>query len=55
MLQKQTLKTTTLELLKSLMADDELQGFYLVGGTALAQFYCWKWHEDKRFKSHNIL
>ena len=36
MLQKQTLKTTTLELLKSLMADDELQGFYLVGGTALA-------------------
>ena len=36
MLQEQTLKASTLELLKTLMADDELNGFYLVGGTALA-------------------
>ncbi|MBQ3657370.1 MAG: nucleotidyl transferase AbiEii/AbiGii toxin family protein [Bacteroidales bacterium] len=36
MLQEQTLKASTLELLKTLMADKELNGFYLVGGTALA-------------------
>ena len=36
MLQEQTLKASTLELLKNLMADKELTDFYLVGGTSLA-------------------
>ena len=36
MLQEQTIKASTLELLKRLMADSALKDFYLVGGTALA-------------------
>ena len=36
MLQEQTVKASTLELLKRLMADSTLKDFYLVGGTALA-------------------
>ena len=36
MLQEQTVKASTLELLKRLMADSALKDFYLVGGTALA-------------------
>lgn len=36
MLQEQTVKTSTLELLKRLMSDSVLKDFYLVGGTALA-------------------
>ena len=36
MLQEQTIQATTLELLKTLMADTVLTDFYLVGGTALA-------------------
>ncbi|MBQ2097585.1 MAG: nucleotidyl transferase AbiEii/AbiGii toxin family protein, partial [Bacteroidales bacterium] len=36
MLQEQTIKASTLELLKRLMSDSVLKDFYLVGGTALA-------------------
>jgi hypothetical protein len=36
MLRKETVTTSTLELLKNLMADDNLRDFYLVGGTALS-------------------
>lgn len=36
MLQKTTVEGTTFELLKELMRDEKLKGFYLVGGTALA-------------------
>ena len=36
MLYKTTVSTATLELLKTLMQDDELERFVLVGGTSLA-------------------
>ncbi|MBV7530623.1 nucleotidyl transferase AbiEii/AbiGii toxin family protein [Chitinophaga sp. sic0106] len=36
MLRKETVSESTLELLKSLMKDEHLQDFFLVGGTALA-------------------
>ncbi len=36
MLRKETFSFSTLELLKTLMADDLLKGFFLVGGTALS-------------------
>lgn len=36
MLQKQTVETRTLELLKELMQDGKLKDFFLVGGTALS-------------------
>jgi Nucleotidyl transferase AbiEii toxin, Type IV TA system len=38
MLQTQTIETSTLDLLKSLMSRDYLDGFNLVGGTALALY-----------------
>lgn len=36
MLRKETVSDSTLELLKTLMSDDLLKGFFLVGGTALS-------------------
>jgi hypothetical protein len=36
MLQKETISESTLELLKTLMQDQLLKDFFLVGGTALA-------------------
>lgn len=36
MLHKETVQPTTLELIKKLQRDNNLHGFYLVGGTALA-------------------
>lgn len=36
MLHKETVTTTTLELLKELMLDEKLNGFFLAGGTALS-------------------
>jgi|GEM_PF-3259101 len=39
MLRKETVNESTLELLKNLMEEELLKGFFLVGGTALALGY----------------
>lgn len=39
MLHKETVDTSTLELLKELQSKPYLNGFHLVGGTALALYY----------------
>ena len=43
MLRTETVKTDTFELLKTLMSDERLGQFYLVGGTALALYM---WHRE---------